>query len=165
MLWHLMRRRIYIPLSGIRLVGLFVFVWMVLPAGAQTTPGSQACQGSTVDLQGADFAQKSRVFLTGLQNAVKSDDKARVAAMSSYPLLVIHGDRKTRIKTKAEVLGQYDAIFDAHVRQAIAQQSAKCLFGNYQGAMIGDGEIWFREQPNGTMKIVTVNRSAGSNSL
>lgn len=130
--------------------------------GAQTTPDSQACNGSTVDLQGADFAQKSRTFLSELQNAAKADDKAKVAAMISYPLLMIHGSRKTHIKTKAEFLGQYEAIFDAHVRQAIAQQSVKCLFGNYQGAMIGDGEVWFREQPNGTMKIVTINSTAGS---
>jgi len=132
---------------------------------AQTTPDSQACKGSTVDLQGADFAQKSRAFLSDLQDAVKSEDKAKVAAMISYPLLVIHGDRKTRVKTKVEFLNQYETIFDAHVRQAIAQQSAKCLFGNYQGAMIGDGEVWFRERPNGTMKIVTVNSSVVSNSL
>jgi len=85
--------------------------------------------------------------------------------MVSYPLLVIHGSRKTHIKTKAEFLNQYEAIFDAHVRQAIARQSAKCLFGNYQGAMIGDGEVWFREQQNGTMRVVTVNSTAGSNSF
>ncbi len=75
---------------------------------------------------------------------------------------VIRGDRKTHIRTKAAFLNQYDAIFDAHVRQTIVQQSAKCLFGNYQGAMIGDGEVWFREQQNGTMKIVTVNSPADS---
>jgi hypothetical protein len=135
---------------------------MALPMRAQTTPDSEACKGSTVDLQGADLAQKSRAFLSELQKTVKAEDKAKVAAMISYPLLVIHGSRRTRIKTKAEFLGQYEAIFDAHVRQTIAQQSAKCLFGNYQGAMIGDGEVWFREQPNRTMKIVTVNSTAGS---
>jgi len=157
-----MRRTIHYRIWGIQLVGLLLLVWTALPVRAQTTPDPEACKGSTVDLQGADFALKSRAFLTELQSAVKAEDKAKVAAMISYPLLVIHGSRKTRIKTKQELLHQYDAIFDAHVRQAIAQQSAKCLFGNYQGAMIGDGEVWFREQPNGRMKIVTVNSSAGS---
>lgn len=157
-----MRRPTQIRISGAHLVGLLLLVWTALPVRAQTTPDSQACQDSTVDLQGADFAQKSRTFLSGLQSAVKAEDKAKVAAMISYPVLVIHGSRRTHIKTKAEFLNQYDAIFDAQVRQAIAQQSAKCLFGNYQGAMIGDGEVWFREQQNGTMKIVTVNSTAGS---
>jgi hypothetical protein len=157
-----MRRPIHYRVPGIHLAGLLLLVWTALPMRAQTTPDSEACKGSTVDLQGADLAQKSRAFLTELQNAVKAEDKAKVAAMISYPLLVIHGSLRTRIKTKAEFLGQYEAIFDAHVRQTIAQQSAKCLFGNYQGAMIGDGEVWFREQPNRTMKIVTVNSTAGS---
>jgi hypothetical protein len=157
-----MRRPIHYRVPGIHLVGLLLLAWMALPMRAQTTPDSEACKGSTVDLQGADLAQKSRAFLSELQNAVKAEDKAKVAAMISCPLLVIHGSRKAHIKTKAEFLGQYEAIFDAHVRQAIEQQSSKCLFGNYQGAMIGDGEVWFREQQNGTMKIVTVNSSAGS---
>ncbi len=80
--------------SGIHLVGLAFFYssGMALPMRAQTTPDSQACSGSTVDLQGADFAQKSRAFLSELQNAVKAEDKAKVAAMISYPLLVIHGE-------------------------------------------------------------------------
>jgi hypothetical protein len=47
------------------------------------------------------------------------------------------------------------------VRQAIGQQSAKCLFGNYQGAMIGNGEVWFSQQQRGGMKIITVNPTAG----
>jgi len=157
-----MRRPIHYRVSGIHLAGLLLLIWTALPMGAQTTPDSGACKGSTVDLQGADFAQKSRTFLSELQSAVKAEDKAKVAAMISYPLLVIRGDRKTHVKTKAEFLNQYAVIFDAHVRQAIAQQSSNCLFGNYQGAMIGDGEVWFREQQNGTMKIVTVNSPADS---
>ena len=143
-------------------MAVFLLVHTALAMPAQTTPDSQTCEGSTVDLQGADFAQKSRAFLVQLQSLVKAEDKPRVAAMISYPLLVIHGSRKARIKTKAEVLNQYGAIFDAHVRQAIAQQSAKCLFGNYQGVMVGAGEVWFGEQQNGAMKIITVNLTAGS---
>jgi hypothetical protein len=74
---------------------------------------------------------------------------------------VIHSSSKARVRTEAQFLSQYDSIFDAQVRKAIAQQTAKCLFGNYQGTMIGDGEVWYREQASGAMKIVTVNTSAG----
>ncbi len=129
---------------------------------AQTAPAKRDCQGSTVDDQGAEVAQKSRTFLAELQAAVNQGAKTNVAGMISYPLLVIHGSSKTRVRTEAQFLSRYDSIFDAHVRQAIAQQSAKCLFGNYQGTMIGDGEVWYREQESGGMKIVTVNTSAGS---
>jgi hypothetical protein len=138
---------------------LFCFA---VPLPSQNTTDSQACQGSTVDDQGAEVAQKSRAFLAQLQTAVSKDDKPAVASMISYPVMVIHGTRRSRIRTKAEFLAKYGTIFDSHVRQAIAQQSAKCLFGNYQGSMIGAGEVWFSEQQNGAMKIITVNPTAGS---
>jgi hypothetical protein len=128
---------------------------------AQTTPAKRGCPGSTVDPQGEEVARKSRTFLAELQAAVSQGNKAQVAEMISYPLLVIHSSSKARVRTEAQFLTQYDSIFDAHVRQAIAQQTAKCLFGNYQGTMIGDGEVWYREQASGAMKIVTVNTSAG----
>jgi hypothetical protein len=128
---------------------------------AQTTPAKQDCPGSTVDLQGEETARKSRAFLAELQAAVSTGDKTTVAGMISYPLLVIYSSSKARVRTEAQFLSHYDSIFDAHVRKAIAQQTAKCLFGNYQGTMIGDGEVWYREQASGAMKIVTVNTSAG----
>lgn len=129
---------------------------------AQNAADPQACPGSTVDNQGADIAEKSRAFLAALQTAVHDGDKTRVASMISYPLMVIHGNRRTRIKTNAQLLGKYDTIFDAPVQKAIAQQSAKCLFGNYQGAMIGNGEVWFSQQQDGSMKIITVNPTASN---
>jgi len=145
------------------LAALFVLsLAIALPASAQSSPDTQACQGSTVDLLGADVAKKSRAFLADLQQAVSSGNRSKVAAMVSYPLLVIHGGRRTHVKTKAAFLSSYGTIFDEHVRKAVAQQTSKCLFGNYQGAMIGNGELWFSEQANGTMKIISVNPSAGS---
>ncbi len=144
------------------LAGILLLAGSLLPAQAQNASDTQACPGSTVDNQGADIAKMSRAFLAELQTAVHEGDKTKVASMISYPLMVIHGSRRTRIKTKSEFLARYDTIFDAHVQKAIAQQSAQCLFGNYQGAMIGDGELWFAQQPDGAMKIITVNPTAGS---
>jgi hypothetical protein len=151
-----------ISMAGSLATALLLALALVLPTSAQSTQDPQACPGSTVDLQGAEVAKKSRAFLAELQSAVSSGNKNKVAAMVSYPLLVIHGSRKTRIKTKAIFLSNYDTIFDQHVRKAVAQQTSKCLFGNYQGAMIGNGEVWFSEQANGTMKIISVNPKAGS---
>jgi hypothetical protein len=42
-----------------------------------------------------------------------------------------------------------------------ANQSAEWRFGDYRGAMIGDGEVWFSEQQCGGMKVITVNPTAG----
>ena len=43
------------------------------------------------------------------------------------------------------------------VREAILKQSQECLFGNDQGVMIGNGQIWFQPEPSGKMKIITIN--------
>jgi len=154
-------RRLKTQIRKFWLPALLVPFLMTLPALSQSNGDTQECQGTTVDLQGEAVAQKSRTFLSELQAGVSKGDKAKVAAMISYPLLVIRRTGKTRIRTEAQFLSHYDSIFDAHVRKAIADQTAKCLFGNYQGTMIGDGEVWYREQDTGTMKIVTVNTSAG----
>lgn len=147
------------------LLALLILLFFPSPGSqAQTSAESQQCQNSTVDLLGEEVAEKSRAFLARLQSALSNNDKTKVASMVSYPLLVIHGSRKTRVGTKSQFLEHYDRIFDAHVRESIAKQSAKCLFGNYQGTMIGDGEVWFREQANGKMKLVTVNPTAGTES-
>jgi hypothetical protein len=78
------------------------------------------------------------------------------------PLTAIHGSLRQRIKTEEQFLGKYDTIFDPHVQKVIAQQPAKCLFGNYQGTMIGSGEVWFSPQQDGSMKIITVNPAASA---
>ena len=125
-------------------------------------PGGQACPGSTVDTQGAEFARKSRAFLADLQTAISKHNQAKIASLTSYPLLVIRNGQRTRIRTQAQFISKYNTIFDEHVRHAIAGQSAECLFGNDQGAMVGKGEVWFAEQPDGAMKIITVNPGAGA---
>jgi hypothetical protein len=149
-----------------RIIRLAITSLLLLPcflnaARAQTATDSKPCEGSTVDNQGPELAEKSRAFLAALQTSVASGDKTKVAAMISYPLLVIHGTVRTKIKSKAELLSRYGNIFDDRIRQVIAQQSARCLFGNYQGVMIGKGEVWFTEQAQGPMKIITINPTAG----
>jgi hypothetical protein len=144
------------------LIGVLPIIFGVFLAWAQNASDPQACQGSTVDSQGTEFAQKSRAFLAELQTAVRDGDKTKVASMISYPVMVIHGSHKTRFKTKTQFIAEFDTILDARVQKAITQQSAKCLFGNYQGAMIGTGEVWFSQQQDGSMKIITVNPTAGS---
>ena len=41
-------------------------------------------------------------------------------------------------------------------------QTAQCLFGNSLGAMVGGGEVWFREQAPGQWKIITINETAST---
>ena len=122
----------------------------------QSNQGGQ-CHRSTVEDYSQALVPKARAFLSELKSAIKSGDKQKVAGLVHYPLEVnlVKGHRVVR--TKAELVKDYDAIFTPATRTAIEQQVPACLFANYQGVMIGDGEVWFEEQQDGTMKIKALN--------
>jgi hypothetical protein len=127
----------------------------------QDGAGSQACGGnSTVDSLGTKTAASARAFLAQLQAAVQSNNKEQIAEMISYPLLVLRSGRRTRIRQNKEFLTNYGLIFTDLVRDAILHQTAQCLFGNSTGAMVGNGEVWFREQAPDQWKVITINESA-----
>lgn len=82
-------------------------------------------------------------FLPRLQGAIRSGDRRTVSSMIQYPLRVnavggarIYSDRKS-------VEMDFDRIFTPRVKSAILAQQPDRLFVRDQGAMIGDGEVWF----------------------
>jgi hypothetical protein len=130
------------------------------PLRAQAAPG---CEGSTVDAQGPETAKTARAFLAQLQAAVRANDKEKIADMISYPVNVNSAGKRTRIRTKEIFLARYDTVFNERIRKAILDQSSRCLFGNSNGEMIGNGEIWFDEINNGPVKIYAINLNTPSN--
>jgi hypothetical protein len=103
-------------------------------------------------------------FLSRLQAAVRAGKKGAVVRLVDLPLRVnfaggarAYGDRRT-------IERDFDRIFTPRVRQAILDQRADRLFTNYQGAMIGDGEVWFDQtcpnascSPAGPVRIRSIN--------
>ena len=149
-----------------RLLSALVLVMLcAAPLGleGQAASGTQACAGnSTVDALGAKTAAGARAFLAQLQAAVQSNNKEDVAGMISYPLLVLRSGKRTHIQKKQTFLANYGLIVTDPVRDAILHQTAQCLFGNSSGAMVGNGELWFREQAPDQWKIITINESASA---
>jgi hypothetical protein len=130
---------------------------------AQAGSGTPACGGnSTVDALGAKTAASARAFLAQLQAAVQANNKEQIAGMISYPLLVLRSGKRTRIRQKQPFLANYEQIFTSPVRDAVLQQTAQCLFGNSSGGMVGNGEVWFREEAPEQWKIITINESASA---
>jgi hypothetical protein len=118
---------------------------------------NENCKGDTVDVLGSDVAMHSRNFLDRLQAAVRADKKKQVATMVEYPVKVFVGRDTRLIKNSSVFVREYDQIITGHVRRMILDQSSKCLFGNVNGFMVGDGEVWFREHPKNIFKIVSIN--------
>ncbi len=105
-------------------------------------------------MTGGKTRQRQRAFLAALKSGLRADDRTKIAAMVFFPLNVFGADSKRVIHNRNEFIRVYPSILTAHVRQTILKQSSDCLFGNWKGAMVGDGEIWFAAQ---SFKIVAVN--------
>jgi hypothetical protein len=110
-------------------------------------------------------------FLVKFQDALKRHDREAVASLVHYPLLVTAGG-KMRIRSRAQLLANYQRVFTSQVRAAILKANADDVWGNAKGFMVGGGVIWFdviiprNEQPNVSapdywkkypFKIITVN--------
>jgi len=148
---------------GLVLTAFLAMVCAPLQLEGQAGGGTQACGGnSTVDALGAKTAASARTFLAQLQAGMQSNNKEEIAEMISYPLLVLVSGKRTHIQKKQAFLTNYGLIFTDPVREAILHQTAQCLFGNSSGAMVGNGEVWFREQAPDQWKIITINESASA---
>ena len=103
-------------------------------------------------------------FLSRLQSAARSNDHRRVIALISFPLRVNAAGGARTYRDAKSVERDFDRIFTPRVKQAVAQQRADKLFVRDQGAMIGNGEIWFDFScpntscsPRGPVRILAVN--------
>ena len=61
---------------------------------------------------------QAKAFFTKFQGAINADQRKDVVAMVSYPLRSNRNGKSTVIKTKADLLAQYDTVFDAGTRCA-----------------------------------------------
>jgi len=103
----------------------------------------------------------ARAFLVALQKAVASDDRRKVASMIRYPIVAWARDRSVLFKTPASLVASYELIFTAALKKTIAEARTECLFTNWKGVMIHDGEIWMGARSKGDLQIITINRPAG----
>jgi hypothetical protein len=103
-------------------------------------------------------------FLTALQSAVESGNKHAVSGLVAYPLRVKTSAGPRMYCDRKSVERDFEQIFTPKVRKAILAQQAEQLFVRDQGAMIGDGEVWFdqtcsndRCSPDAPVRIKAVN--------
>jgi hypothetical protein len=78
-------------------------------------------------------------FLAKFQDALKSNDHEAVAMLVNYPLRATPHN----IRSRAQLLANFDRIFNPQVRTAILAATPDDVWGNYRGFMIGRGVIWF----------------------
>jgi hypothetical protein len=128
-------------------------------AGARVATG-QGAQASPPPQDEEDEAAAGARFLAELQRAVAAGERARVARMVLYPLKVRVNRRRVVLRGPRQFLARYDALINRHVRAVLAEQKFEGIFRNWQGYMVGRGEIWFEQLADtGEFKIIAVNNT------
>jgi hypothetical protein len=89
-------------------------------------------------------------FLASLQDAIRTENPNQVAVLVKFPLRVGYPSKQSarplpavQVRNAAELVRRYSEIFTPEVRAAVLAQSPDTLFRNWQGAMVGNGELWF----------------------
>ncbi len=75
--------------------------------------------------------------------AVKSDDRKAAASLVRYPIRVETSAGRKRYASADELLGDYELIFTPRFRESIAKALPRNMFVRDQGAMLGNGQVWF----------------------
>ena len=90
-------------------------------------------------------------------SAIADEDRESVAQMIEYPIWAyIDGERKQTLN-QDEFLINYDKIFTDKFKTFLAGTRPHHMFANWEGVMLGRGEIWF----NSNGKVVVINNGGG----
>lgn len=133
------------------LCAALVVVWSAGRSHAQIEGSAPFSSAGTTSEAVADFLHK-------LQRAVEVDDREAVAKFVNFPLRAWNGKATGSVRDRRQFLAQYPAIFTADLQKTIAAARVERVFANWQGVMIESGGLWFRPDPDGTLRVVTINQ-------
>lgn len=109
-------------------------------------------------LEAANFKSQSEVtdFLGKLQNKAKLRDAKGFSELINFPVRVNHNGTLKKLHSANEFNSIANEVITSNVMDIILNQKADEIFCNYQGIMLGDGEIWFGKI-KGKTGIITIN--------
>ncbi|MET6997310.1 hypothetical protein [Chitinophaga defluvii] len=116
---------------------------------AQDTLFEDGSKPSGWDVAGFDDPADFKKFMIEFKDWVNRDVADSIIAHIQFPL--------KKYATPALFKAKYAEIFDKKTKQVVANMRLDRIFRNYQGAMIGDGLIWFNQTPSG-YRIIAINK-------
>ncbi|WMC93223.1 hypothetical protein [Kineothrix sp. MB12-C1] len=101
--------------------------------------------------------QEVEAFATEVKETILREDWEAVSEMAAYPI-TIQGIEYV----DAESLAQADIALREEYKEALEAESCENLFANWQGVMLGNGEVWIGELLDDNMqsqglKIIAIN--------
>ncbi|MGK0466892.1 hypothetical protein [Clostridium sp.] len=85
-------------------------------------------------------------FVSKVQSYIVNNKKEQLSEEIRYPINVKINNNIIKIKNKDDLIKNYDKIFTVEYKQAISKARTKYLFANYQGIMVGNGQIWINDR-------------------
>jgi hypothetical protein len=80
--------------------------------------------------------------------------------MVHFPIKITAAGKPLVLRSKDQLLKNYDVAFDSKVKGFIAKQQFAELFCNWQGIMIGRGEVWINTVGKSSrLRIITINNA------
>jgi len=105
-------------------------------------PGAaQDFDAAVRDLFGDDPA-RYRAAIEGFQAAVRAGDGAGAAGFVQYPIEVEVDGEERIVRDPADFAAHFDAIVTPEIAAAVADEPLTEMMVNYQGVMLGRGEVW-----------------------
>jgi hypothetical protein len=102
-------------------------------------------------------------FFLKLQEAFRHDDRKAVAAMVAYPLRVQLNGKPAFMRSRQQLLANYDKVFDPVIRCEVLAAKKEDVWGNWQGFTIRGGELWWEASgmaDNAPFRVITVNNGS-----
>jgi hypothetical protein len=138
---------------------MLLLMLITCSASAQQPAGTGNCTHK--DASTRPDCPDAIAFLARLQSALRSNNHDAVAALVRYPLLTPRNGHVYRIRSRTQLLANFNRVFRPDIREAILNAGPDDVWGNGQGFMIGQGAIWFDGiPPDGKYKLITVNQAA-----
>jgi hypothetical protein len=111
-------------------------------AGADVAAPAKAISPSDRELNTGLSDAEVKAFFEKVKAASAAQDARAMAKLVKFPLRV---NGKMSVKSSRRLIARYSNVFNNVVTQAIETQRYETLFSNYQGVMMGDGQVWFNK--------------------
>lgn len=96
--------------------------------------------------------QEVEEFAESMKAAILNEDWAAVSEMATYPI-TIQGVEYVN----EESLAHADIVLSEEYKEALETASCNNLFANWQGIMLGNGEVWIGEVLDEGLKVIAIN--------
>lgn len=125
--------------------------WFPFQLTLRSISGSSYLNRYSGFLYGSD--QDVEDFMKRIKSAILKGDKNWIARHLHYPIRVsLNGQEDITLKNKEQLMANFDAVFYPEFKEQIKRFCSCNLFVNYQGAMLGNGQIWINQTPKSTIE-------------